>query len=201
VLLAEAERTVREQGVDALSLRELARQAGVSHGAPRRHFADRQALLDALAEHGFHRLADIMCTVHSNVTGDYLDSFRALAHAYVDFAINDAALMELMFATKNAEPPPAVHAASERFFEVVNAIITQGHQEGRLRLHDPYRLQMLLVATLQGIATLVAAGRLKADQVDDLIRDTAMLFTQDHDLAIVAKNDARIPLQPPILDS
>src|ERR1700744_1571484 len=57
-LLAEAERTLREQGVDQLSLRDLARQAGVSHAAPRRHFADRQALLDALAGAGFTRLAD-----------------------------------------------------------------------------------------------------------------------------------------------
>ena len=55
-LLAAAERTVRERGVQDLSLRELAREIGVSHGAPRRHFPDRQALLDALAESGFERL-------------------------------------------------------------------------------------------------------------------------------------------------
>ena len=55
-LLEQAERTVRERGAQALSLRELARDAGVSHGAPRRHFPDRQALLDALAEAGFVRL-------------------------------------------------------------------------------------------------------------------------------------------------
>ena len=55
-LLAAAQQTVRERGVAALSLRELAREVGVSHGAPRRHFPDRQALLDALAEDGFERL-------------------------------------------------------------------------------------------------------------------------------------------------
>ncbi len=47
---------MRERGVQELSLRELAREVGVSHGAPRRHFPDRQALLDALAEAGFARL-------------------------------------------------------------------------------------------------------------------------------------------------
>ena len=55
-LLEAAERTLRERGVQALSLRELAREVGVSHGAPRRHFPDRQALLDALARAGFERL-------------------------------------------------------------------------------------------------------------------------------------------------
>src|SRR4029077_19283475 len=55
-LLAAAERTLAEGGVPALSLRELARQVGVSHAAPRRHFPHKQALLDALAEDGFERL-------------------------------------------------------------------------------------------------------------------------------------------------
>ena len=53
-LLAQAERTLADGG--DLSLRELARQIGVSHAAPRRHFAGKQALLDALAEDGFERL-------------------------------------------------------------------------------------------------------------------------------------------------
>ncbi len=47
VLLDEAVAVLRETGVDGLSLRDLARRAGVSHGAPRSHFVDRQALLDA----------------------------------------------------------------------------------------------------------------------------------------------------------
>ena len=51
-LLVQAMTTLREGGVEALSLRELARAVGVSHAAPRRHFPDRQALLDALAERG-----------------------------------------------------------------------------------------------------------------------------------------------------
>src|SRR3954453_21421902 len=48
-----------------LSLRELARQAGVSHGAPRRHFADKQALLDALAVDGFERLGAALALAES----------------------------------------------------------------------------------------------------------------------------------------
>ena len=60
VLLDQAEIVVKQRGVDQLSLRELAREAGVSHGAPRSHFIDRKALLDAIAERGFIRLADGM---------------------------------------------------------------------------------------------------------------------------------------------
>ncbi len=57
VLLDRAEMALRTKGVEELSLRELAREVGVSHGAPRSHFIDRKALLDALAERGFFALA------------------------------------------------------------------------------------------------------------------------------------------------
>src|SRR5580704_19303956 len=70
-LLAEAERTLREQGVEQLSLRDLARQAGVSHAAPRRHFADRQALLGALAAAGFLRLDEEVRTAIGTGGDDY----------------------------------------------------------------------------------------------------------------------------------
>src|SRR5204863_4666658 len=102
-LLEQAERSVREHGVERLSLRELARQAGVSHGAPRRHFADRQALLDALAEAGFVRLGAELREAVDAAGSDYEARLRATAAAYVRFAVHDAALLELMFAGKHRE--------------------------------------------------------------------------------------------------
>src|SRR6201992_4247586 len=59
-LLGQAERPPRDGGGQQLSLRELAREIGVSHAAPRRHFPDRQALLDALAIEGFARLGGVL---------------------------------------------------------------------------------------------------------------------------------------------
>src|ERR1700692_3784131 len=70
-LLEQAERTVRERGVQALSLRELARDLGVSHAAPRRHFPDRQALLDALAESGFDRLGSELARAVAQAGEDF----------------------------------------------------------------------------------------------------------------------------------
>jgi AcrR family transcriptional regulator len=88
-LLAEAERTLREQGIGQLTLRDLARQAGVSHAAPRRHFADRQALLDALAEAGFLRLGDELRAAIESAGDDYETQLRAAATAYIRFATQD----------------------------------------------------------------------------------------------------------------
>ncbi len=176
-LLAEAERTLREDGIEALSLRELARQAGVSHAAPRRHFADRQALLDALAEAGFTRLADEVHAAIGNAGGDYRARLRAAAAAYVRFATRDAALTELMFTAKNAAGSSGPGEAAERLFAIIGDLIGQGQQAGRLPPGDAYRFQLLFGATLQGIATLVTSGRIPPAQADTLIADAIALFT------------------------
>jgi AcrR family transcriptional regulator len=177
-LLGEAERTLRDQGIDALSLRDLARQAGVSHAAPRRHFADRQALLDALAEAGFARLGDEVRAAIDGAGEDYRDRLRAAATAYVRFATRDPALLELMFGAKNVRPPGALHETPERLFTIVGDLIRQGQQAGRLPPGDPERLRLLLVAILQGIASLITSGRVQAGQTDALIADAVALFTR-----------------------
>jgi AcrR family transcriptional regulator len=176
-LLAEAERTLRDDGIDALSLRELARQAGVSHAAPRRHFPDRQALLDALAEAGFTRLADEVHAAIANAGSGYQARLRGAADAFVRFAIRDGALMELMFAAKNAVDSPGTREAAARLFGMIGDLIGEGQQAGALPSGDPYRLQLLFGATLQGIAVLVSSGRIQPGQADMLISDAIALFT------------------------
>src|ERR1700755_721619 len=100
-MLERAEAILRERGVGELSLRELARQVGVSHAAPRRHFADKQALLDALAEDGFVRLGSALGAAMAEAGGDFNARLLAFARAYVHFATRHAALLELMFAGKH----------------------------------------------------------------------------------------------------
>lgn len=179
VLLAEAQRMLREHGIDQLSLRDLARQAGVSHAAPRRHFTDRQALLDALAEAGFTRLADEVCNAIDSAAEDYPARLRAAAHAYVHFAIHDAALLDLMFATKNDGRHAELPEGATRLFTAVGDVISQGQRGHVLPPGDLERLRLLLVATLHGIAALITSGRAAIDQTDGLITDAVALFTRD----------------------
>jgi AcrR family transcriptional regulator len=176
-LLSEAERALREGGTEAVSLRELARRAGVSHAAPRRHFADRQALLDALAEAGFTRLADEVIAADSAAGRDYKARLRAVAAVYVGFATRDAALMELMFAVKNDAGGGGTREAAERLFAVIGDLIGQGQQAGALPPGDRFRLQLLFGATLQGIAGLVTSGRIPPGQADALVTDAVALFS------------------------
>jgi AcrR family transcriptional regulator len=175
-LLDQAERTLREQGVEQLSLRELARQAGVSHGAPRRHFPDRQALLDALAHNGFERLGTELRRAVDHAGDDFQDRLQATATAYVRFATRDAALLELMFAGKHREPAGALHDAAERAFAVMIELIDQGQAEGALEPGEPERVGLVLFATIQGIAALLNAGIVRPEQLEALVADAIAHF-------------------------
>src|SRR5262245_60881138 len=104
VLLDQARVALRERGLDALSLRELARAAGVSHAAPRKHFADRDALLDALAERGFVQLTERILDAAAREPGDFPRALHTVASAYIDFAVAEPALLDLMFAAKVNSP-------------------------------------------------------------------------------------------------
>ena len=86
-LLEAAAASIESDGVDALSLRQLARDAGVSHTAPSRHFRDKQALLDALAEDGFNRLTAALGEASSVTVTSVAQArrqFEDLAHRYVE---------------------------------------------------------------------------------------------------------------------
>jgi AcrR family transcriptional regulator len=175
-LLAQAERTVRARGVQELSLRELARVLGVSHGAPRRHFSDRQALLDALAQAGFARLGDELRSAVDSAGDDFQARLQATAGAYVRFATRDAALLELMFAGKHGEQSGALNEAAERAFSVLLELIEQGQAEGALDRGEPERVGLVLFATIQGIAALVTGGMVDAEQLDELVADAIAHF-------------------------
>ncbi|GIJ44643.1 TetR family transcriptional regulator [Virgisporangium aliadipatigenens] len=172
-LLAAAERSLREHGADQLSLRELAREAGVSHAAPRRHFPDRQALLDALAEAGFARLDVELRAAVADTPETFGPRLHATAAAYLRFATRDAALLELMFTRKHRDGAERLVAAAAAPFGFMHELIVQGQAEGVLEAGDPQRVGIVLFATLQGIATLIN-GSLVAPELLDGIVETAV---------------------------
>lgn len=177
-LLLEAERTLREGGVDALSLRELARAVGVSHAAPRRHFADRSALLAALAEAGFERLGDELRRAAAAPGPDapFDVRLRSAARAYVRFATDDAALLGLMFAAKRGADAERCAEAADRTFAVMLELIHAGQADGVLEPSDPFRLGVVLLAAIQGVAALVTGGLLEPELTERSVDDAVTRF-------------------------
>ncbi|MCE9579314.1 MAG: TetR/AcrR family transcriptional regulator [Deltaproteobacteria bacterium] len=95
--LAHGRALLASAGLEAVTLREIARRAGVSPRAPYRHFAQRDALLAAIAEDGFADFGAALARARDRAGDDHGDRLRALARAYLGFAAAHPALLALMF--------------------------------------------------------------------------------------------------------
>ena len=114
-LLDAAIEAITEAGPGALSLRDLARRAGVSHAGPTHHFRDKPGLLTALATEGYELLADALSTSRARA-----GSFLELGVAYVRFAGEHRAHFEVMFRPDLYRPDdPALTAARSRAGEAL----------------------------------------------------------------------------------
>ncbi|MFC4020625.1 TetR/AcrR family transcriptional regulator [Micromonospora sp. GCM10011542] len=157
-LLAAAVKVVEEAGPAALSLRDLARRAGVSHAAPAHHFGDKAGLLTALATQGFDLLADTL-----EATGDDL---LAAGVAYVDFAVRHRAHFEVMFR-------PDLHRADDAELAAARGRAGAALRAGVATLPpagvpaDTDRDALAAWSIAHGFATLWLAGALPARVGDD----------------------------------
>jgi AcrR family transcriptional regulator len=169
-LLVAGERALETGGAQNLSLREIAREVGVSHAAPRRHFADKQALLDALALDGWDRLGAAITAALAAAGPDFDARLLGLARAYVTFATDRPALVALMFATKHqAGASPALTEAGERAFAPALAAVADGQAAGAVVAGDPQRVATVAFAALQGLVALASNGMLDDTPLDELL--------------------------------
>ncbi|MFJ8159870.1 TetR/AcrR family transcriptional regulator [Streptomyces sp. NPDC096136] len=161
-LLERAETVLTESGADGLSLRALARDLGVSHAAPSRHFRDRRALLDALAVSGFDRLNERLRAA-ADTPGPVPTRLAALGRAYVEFAVAHAPLLDLMFSAKHADgSSEELRELGHRSLDTTAELIARAQAEGVVRAGDPARLAQVAFSTVHGLATL-AVGSLLDD--------------------------------------
>lgn len=153
---------IREGGVGAVSLREVARRVGVSHAAPAHHFGNKAGLLTAFAAEGFRLLRDHLATaVAADGTADAASGFSRVGVAYVEFAVRHPSHFAVMFRPEHVDAQDAAYgeAAGEAFavvFEGVRAI------RDDLSTDDP---QLLAAATgawslAHGFATLWLDGNM-----------------------------------------
>ena len=161
-LLNEGRRLLVEEGEPAVTLRELARRAGVSHAAPQRHFRDREELLDAIAAEGFDELTANL--VQARSPGDTRQRLLAYARAHVAFSIANGPLVKLMFARPDGlvRSDSATSRSATRFAAVGAAMFETEDEVG----FDS--LPWVLAATLEGIGALAASGRLPPEHVDEV---------------------------------
>jgi AcrR family transcriptional regulator len=175
-LLARATETIEEAGVEGLSLRQLARDLGVSHAAPGKHFRDKQALLDALALDGFRGMnARIMGA--SEAAGDHRSRFVRIARAYVDFAVSHPVLLSVMHSTKHhPDASDELRSIGEDGIKVARALIGEAQGARELAPGDSEMLALVCFVSLHGAAVLAAGNLLNGTSLDSLANATADLL-------------------------
>jgi AcrR family transcriptional regulator len=138
------------EGPQALTLREIARRAGVSHGAPRRHFPTHRELLSAIAGRGFAELAERAHTALARETGGPRDRVTALARTYLEFARERPGMYELMFRHDLLESGRSgLRDTSLPLFALLAELIGDADPDA-----DARRVAGALWANLHGIAQL-----------------------------------------------
>jgi AcrR family transcriptional regulator len=112
---------VSRQGTKALTLREVARRAGVSHAAPYHHFSDKAALLAAVAEDGFRKMHGEMIDLCAKAGPDSGKQLRAVGVAYVRFAVSHPSQFRVMFSPDIAKSSssPSLKEASQATFRML----------------------------------------------------------------------------------
>ncbi|MEU9459613.1 TetR/AcrR family transcriptional regulator [Streptomyces sp. NPDC058322] len=151
--LRAARELLEEDGSAGLSLRAVARRAGVSATAPYRHFADRDALVSAVAAQGYRELAEHLAAAHPSPSTP--DELAAVAVAYVRFALERPALFRVMFAEPCDPDSEERVGATTAISEYVRGIVRRTFPGV-----DPDALSTTVWALVHGLAFLHLDGKL-----------------------------------------
>lgn len=154
-LLDAALELVREKGTRGFTLSEAARRAGVSSGAPYRHFADRDAVLDALASEGLAQLHDVLRQTAATPSDDVQGEVVALARAYVRFALESPARYEVVFGPGRVRDP--LDEGVPGSFGVLLDAVTRGVAAGTFQ-GAPRPLAASVWALVHGVCELTLSG-------------------------------------------
>ena len=146
---------LEEGGSAEVSLRAVARRVGVAASAPYRHYADRDALLSAVAAVGYRELAEFLAAAHPAPSTP--DNLAAVAVAYVRFALRRPALFRVMFGESCDRDSAERIAATEAISAYVAAIVRQAFPGA-----DPDALATAVWALVHGLAFLHLDGKLDA---------------------------------------
>lgn len=154
-ILAAALEVVRSDGVAAISLRDLARRAEVSHAAPAHHFGDKAGLLTAIAAEGFDALAAALTAVPAGTTY----RLREMGARYVEFAVGHPAHFEVMFQPRLLhDDAPDLIAAKERASRALHSGVEE--LPAARRGPDVRRAGLAAWSLAHGFAALQLSGSL-----------------------------------------
>lgn len=178
-LIAAGVEILSEQGLSGLSLRKVARRAGVSHAAPYAHFADKQALIAAIATEGHTR-------IHVEITGiiaaspdDPLRQLVLVALAYLDFSQAEPDLFRITFSgaiEKERNYPDLVEMAHKNF-SLIQDIAARCRAQGIFQRGPDELLAQSLWGAVYGLISLIQQNQISSAVLEQHTTRDLLLFT------------------------
>jgi len=176
-----------KEGLGGLSLRRVAKKAGVSHTAPYAHFADKQALIAAISTEGYHQLyKQLTAAVETNHVNPQ-NMLVEVGWAYVQFALKDPELFKVMFSgvIEQEKDYPDFREISQKNFQLLLGII-KTYQESGLLAPEPVDLVAVrLWSVVHGFIMLLLEGQISHTLLDRMSIKELMVFMIDE----IAKKD------------
>jgi AcrR family transcriptional regulator len=159
-LCEAAERLFAERGPDAVTMRQLAAELGVSPMTPYRYFEDKEDILAAVRTNGFTRFAEALEGARASAKGARAVG-TAVGGAYVEFALSNPHAYKLMFDFNqpHVEKYPELVAAGQRAQKTMTDHVEDALKEGLME-GDPQQIGLMLWASIHGAVILELAGML-----------------------------------------
>jgi AcrR family transcriptional regulator len=166
-VLGHAVVKIEADGPAALSLRDLARECGVSPSAPQKHFATKQDLLTALAVRGYDELADAMSDARFDGTID--KALMKIGQAYVAYVVDHPRLLQLMFGRRFDEDAHDVASAAMRAYAPIDEALERARTRGEI-VGNRRNVAIFIQVLLQGLACSFSNGALGATSQQTVVR-------------------------------
>ncbi len=176
-LITIAIELLADEGVHGLSLRKIAQRAGVSHNAPYMHFADKEAVLAAIAEHGFQQLATQVKGAIAQAEDSTRQQLIVASRTYVDFAIHHPHHVQVMFRPMDVTQYPTLAEASQASLNQLFEIVRSGQVKGELAAGDTHCMTKAVWAMMHGVAMIsIAYGAEAGSTGKTAIEDQVSVF-------------------------
>ncbi|MDK2980651.1 MAG: hypothetical protein PWQ55_998 [Chloroflexota bacterium] len=169
-------------GIGALSLRSVAREAGVSHSAPYAHFSDKQALIAAISTEGFHRLYAQLEAVSAPLKDQPREQIVACARAYADFATQERDIFNIMFSgvLEQEKAYPEFVQISKATAALLAEIVNACQSAGIFPAGDTELLAVAIWGQLHGIVSLALEKQISHTVLDRHPLEDILIFALNH---------------------
>lgn len=169
------------EDVKHFSLRQVAKRAGVSHSAPYAHFADKQALIAAIATEGHKYMHAIITEIIDQYPEDPLRQLVEASYAYLDFGLEKSDLFKITYggAVENEHDHPDLVEMAQKSFTAIRELVARCQQAGIFPTGDDRLIASNVWGSIYGLVTLLQQGQVSSAILSNYSPRAMALFNLD----------------------